>query len=132
VVATAVSRRQKRKSAAPGPKTSKPPVTTITTAAPPPAPTTTTPEPATTTTAPPPCPIVDRMPDFVGLTLSRVYASLSGDPTTTPGLDRHYTIVPPTGSIGPANGNDKVAAQSPTAGYCSTTVLASTLYLALP
>ena len=72
------------------------------------------------------------MPDFVGFTLSRVYASLSGNPTTTPGLDRHYAIVPPPGSNGPANGNDKVVSQSPAAGYCSTTSLDSTLYLGLP
>jgi len=72
------------------------------------------------------------MPRFIGYTLAGVDAALSGSPATTVGLDRHYAIIPPPGSNGPANVNDRVVSQSPVAGYCSTTSLGSTLYLAQP
>jgi hypothetical protein len=72
------------------------------------------------------------MPRFIGYTLAGVDAALSGNPATTVGLYRHYAIIPPAGSNGPANDNDRVVSQSPVAGYCSTTSLGSTLDLEYP
>jgi hypothetical protein len=72
------------------------------------------------------------MPDFIGFTVAQVDDFLNGNPATTPGLDRHYTIVPPPDANGPATPNDKVASQNPAAGRCSDTALNSTLYLVLP
>jgi hypothetical protein len=69
------------------------------------------------------------MPDFVGFTIAQVDAYLTGNPTTTDGVDRHYQIVPPRGTIPPWNPTDTVASQSPEPGFCSATALVSTLYL---
>jgi hypothetical protein len=72
------------------------------------------------------------MPYLVRLTVTQVDAYLSGSPTTTAGVLRHYQIVPPANSKGPWSPSDIVASQVPDAGTCSETSPDSTLYLKLP
>jgi hypothetical protein len=68
------------------------------------------------------------MPEFIGFTLAQVDRALSGNPTTSVGLDRHYQIVPPAGS-GPPNQNDIVVSEDPSPGTCSESDPNSILYL---
>jgi hypothetical protein len=71
------------------------------------------------------------MPNFFGFTLGQVDAFLGGGPNTI-GIDRHYAVDPPRGTIGPPSGGDLVMSQAPAAGTCSETSLNSTLFLTLP
>jgi hypothetical protein len=72
------------------------------------------------------------MPYLVGLTETQLYIYLSGSPTTTEGVLRHYQIVPPADTSGRPSQSDIVASQVPGAGACSETSPDSTLYLRLP
>jgi hypothetical protein len=88
--------------------------------------------PPTTTSTVAYCGLPYTMPDLVGMTVAQFDNLMAGNAETTEGSYRAYSLLPPVGTSPPWSIDDVISSESPAAGYCSESMLDSTLQLALP